>query len=249
MYNQPSISWQPGNSLLHRLNPISKGLLSIGLIITSSLHAGSLDRTIIMLAAIFVMFFASKISIIPAISSLKKIRILLLFVFIIQYAGNEQSSLIGAVDSTLRIVCVFLASSMFISITSHSELLYFWEKMLYPLSFAGIPAKETALAMSISIRFFPVMFEEIERIKMSQQARGARLNNSPGTIAGIRSLVSIIIPLVSLSLKKADELATAMSARCYRLNQPRTSLYSYVFQMHDYLIMLSLTIFLFFILF
>ncbi|MBF0543376.1 MAG: energy-coupling factor transporter transmembrane protein EcfT [Candidatus Riflebacteria bacterium] len=232
---EPLISYQPGTSPLHLLNPLTKGFFCLFLILILSLHPNGIQITLSVVLLIFLVFWSNQISVLPAIIGLKKIKFLLLFVFLVQYLSTDCGTIKTALDSAFRIAGVFLASSLFISIISHSELLFFWEKTLSPFSPFGFPSKETALAMAISIRFFPVIFEEIEKIKMAQQSRGAKLSKKQGVFVNLKSLVSILIPLITLSLKRAEELATAMSSRCYRLNCNRTSFNQFGFKVTDFL--------------
>jgi len=69
--------------------------------------------------------------------------------------------------------------------------------------------------ISIALRFVPTFLEEIDRIKEAQMARGANFKTGP-VIRRAKSAVSLLVPLVLCSFRRADELATAMEARGYR---------------------------------
>ena len=69
--------------------------------------------------------------------------------------------------------------------------------------------------ISIALRFVPTFLEEIDRIKEAQMARGADFKTGP-VIRRAKSAVSLLVPLVLCSFRRADELATAMEARGYR---------------------------------
>jgi len=99
--------------------------------------------------------------------------------------------------------------------TSPTELVSGIEKLLRPLKALRIPSHDIAIMISIALRFVPTFLEEIDRIKEAQMARGANFKTGP-VIRRVKSAVSLLVPLVLCSLRRADELATAMEARGYR---------------------------------
>jgi energy-coupling factor transport system permease protein len=77
--------------------------------------------------------------------------------------------------------------------------------------------------LTIALRFIPTLLEEADRIMKAQMARGADFN-SGGLIQRARSLLPLLVPLFVSAFRRADELATAMEARCYRGGEGRTRL-------------------------
>jgi len=55
----------------------------------------------------------------------------------------------------------------------------------------------------------------------AQKARGADFETG-GIVKKARSLIPLLIPLFISAFRRADELAMAMEARCYRPDAPRT---------------------------
>jgi len=84
-------------------------------------------------------------------------------------------------------------------------------------------AHELAMMMTIALRFIPTLIDETERIMKAQMARGADFETG-GLIAKARSLIPLLIPLFVSAFRRADELAMAMEARCYRGGEGRTRL-------------------------
>ena len=72
----------------------------------------------------------------------------------------------------------------------------------------------------IALRFVPTLLEEAHRIMKAQQGRGASFEG--GLIAKARSALPILVPLFASAFRRADELALAMDARCYRGAAGRT---------------------------
>jgi len=86
-----------------------------------------------------------------------------------------------------------------------------------------MPVHEMAMMMSIALRFIPTLVEETDRIMKAQVSRGADYDT--GTIiARTKGYITVIIPLFISAFKRAEELATAMDARCYRGGEGRTKL-------------------------
>jgi len=65
---------------------------------------------------------------------------------------------------------------------------------------------------------------ELDTIMRAQRARGADFRRG-GLRERTRSLVPVLVPLFVLSFRRADELALAMEARCYRPGAMRTRLH------------------------
>jgi energy-coupling factor transport system permease protein len=74
--------------------------------------------------------------------------------------------------------------------------------------------------------------EETERIMKAQKARGANFETG-NIIARAKNLIPILIPLFISAFRRADELATAMEARCYRGGENRTRMKQLAFETRD----------------
>ncbi len=122
---------------------------------------------------------------------------------------------------SLKVVLIIISSTLLVSTTSSIELTNGLEKILSPLKLIKFPASECALILSIGIRFIPSLLSESKRIINAQAARGLDFYNGNLWIK-IKSLVALIVPLFSISIKKSDDLANAMDARGYVPKQDRT---------------------------
>jgi energy-coupling factor transporter transmembrane protein EcfT len=99
-------------------------------------------------------------------------------------------------------------------ITKASELVCGLEWLLKPLKWVGLPAHDLALMVSLALRFVPVLIEEFQCVKAAQISRGAVFNQGSPVTRTI-ALASLIIPVLSGTIRRADDLATAMQARGY----------------------------------
>ena len=121
----------------------------------------------------------------------------------------------------LRLALLIFLSSLLTFTTSPLELTDAMESLLSPLKCIGVPAHELAMMMSIALRFVPTLIEETDKIMKAQQSRGVNFE-SGNVIKRLSSLVPILVPLFISAFRRADELAMAMEARCYRGGEGRT---------------------------
>lgn len=79
------------------------------------------------------------------------------------------------------------------------------------------------MMMSIALRFIPILLEEMDRIMKAQQARGADFE-SGNLIQRAKGLVPLLVPLFIAAIRRANDLAMAMEARCYHGGEGRTKM-------------------------
>ena len=79
------------------------------------------------------------------------------------------------------------------------------------------------MMMSIALRFIPILIEETDKIMKAQIARGADFE-SGNLIQKAKNMVPLLVPLFVSAFRRANDLATAMEARCYRGGENRTKM-------------------------
>jgi energy-coupling factor transport system permease protein len=79
------------------------------------------------------------------------------------------------------------------------------------------------MMMSIALRFIPILMEETDKIMKAQMARGADFE-SGGLMKRAKSLIPLLVPLFVSAFRRANDLAMAMEARCYRGGEGRTKM-------------------------
>ncbi|MBQ2738157.1 MAG: energy-coupling factor transporter transmembrane protein EcfT, partial [Clostridia bacterium] len=220
----------PGSSILHRLDPRTKLLLSllyiIGVFLLNTPMAFIL-YTLITLSLIL----ASRISMRVILKGIKPIVIVLIFTMIINIlltSGEGEplfSFLIFAVYKEGIIRAFFMAYRVIMLIVGSSVLLTYTtspialtdglESLLSPLKLIKVPVHLFAMMMTIALRFIPTLIEETETIMNAQKSRGANFTEG-SIIKRARALIPILVPLFVSSFKRAEELAVAMECRCYR---------------------------------
>ena len=123
----------------------------------------------------------------------------------------------------LRLIALIAFSSILTLTTTPISLSDGVEHLLKPLRRFRFPVHEFAMMMTIALRFIPILMEEADKIMKAQRSRGGDLRT--GSIAQrLKGIVAIMIPLFFNALKRADDLAVAMEARCYQGGEGRTSI-------------------------
>jgi energy-coupling factor transport system permease protein len=135
----------------------------------------------------------------------------------------DGEGLATGVFFAVRIVLLVVGTSLLTLTTSPVELAGGIERVLRPLAVVGVPVGDLAMTLTIALRFIPTTVEEADRIVTAQAARGARFD-SGGPLVRARAYAPVLVPLFFNLFRRADDLATAMEARCYRGSSGRTRL-------------------------
>ena len=223
----------PGKSVLHRLDPRMKILLTVGYIIMLF----SVSNPLGLCVGILFLVFAYAISGIPPrmiTKSLKPVIPIIIFTTVLNMffvKGDplfdwwifhiSRQGLLTAVVMTIRIICLIAGTALLTYTTSPITLTDGLERLMKPLKKVHFPVHELSMMMTIALRFIPTLIEETDKIMNAQKARGADLE-SGGIMQRAKALVPILIPLFVSAFRRADELALAMECRCYRGDVGRT---------------------------
>ncbi len=123
----------------------------------------------------------------------------------------------------IRIVSVVLLSSLLTFTTSPNDLNNGIESVLSPLKIIKVPVGEIAMMLSLVLRFVPTLLQETNKIMKAQASRGVDFLESSFS-KKIQQIVSLLVPMFVISLKRAEELADAMESRGYVIGEKRTKL-------------------------
>lgn len=132
----------------------------------------------------------------------------------------------------VRLVLLILGSSMMTLTTTPNQLTDAMENLLAPLRHLHMPVHEVAMMMSIALRFIPILIEETNKIMKAQMARGADFE-SGNLFRRLKSMIPILVPLFASSIRRANDLANAMDARCYHGGDGRTKMKPLRYQTRD----------------
>lgn len=126
----------------------------------------------------------------------------------------------GAVSAQLATAVGF--SSLLTLTTSPMDLVWGLERLGSPLRRLGVPVGEFCVTALLAIRFFPILYEEAERLTLALKARGIDPGRG-GLVIRARNVVPLLVPLFRQVFHRAETLALAMEMRGYRPDRPRTS--------------------------
>lgn len=139
-----------------------------------------------------------------------------------------------AVLLAIRLSFLIIGSSIMTLTTTPNQLTDGLEKMLGPLKRIKVPVHEIAMMMSIALRFIPILMEETDKIMKAQLARCADFE-SGNLVKKAKSLVPLLVPLFISAFRRANDLAMAMEARCYRGGEHRTKMKPLHYERRDYI--------------
>jgi len=223
----------PGDSFLHRMDARVKILLLLILLIEVFVFT-SAPVYFMMTVITFLMIMISKVPVRMVLRSLKPLWWIILFTFVlhlfshpgreiyriwqfvITQEGVEQGALIS-----VRLMLLIVLSTLLTFTTSPLKLTDALESLLSPFKRLGLPAHELAMMMTIALRFIPTLISETDKIMKAQQSRGADFVTG-SIMSRLKNMVPILVPLFLSAFRRADDLALAMEARCYRGGEGRT---------------------------
>jgi energy-coupling factor transport system permease protein len=225
--------YYPASSPVHAMDPRAKIMISVLFMIV--LFVGNNFYAFAIMGAFAGLAIAlSKVPVRLLVRGLRPIVFILLFTLVLHlfltpgpamfkigpltatWAGLVQGLFIG-----VRLIILIMFTSLLTLTTSPIELTDGLEDLLKPFTRLGVPAHELAMMMTIALRFIPTLLEEAERIMKAQMARGADFE-SGNMVKRAKSLVPLLVPLFVSAFRRADDLAMAMEARCYRGGEGRT---------------------------
>lgn len=144
-----------------------------------------------------------------------------------------QEGLAVAIFMAIRLTFLIIGSSIMTLTTTPNNLTDGMEKMLSPLKVFKVPVHEVAMMMSIALRFIPILLEETDKIMKAQIARGADFE-SGNLLQRAKAMVPLLVPLFISAFRRANDLAMAMEARCYRGGDGRTKMKPLVYKNCDF---------------
>ena len=246
--------YYPADSILHRLDPRVKFVGTLVYVISLFLfhNWGYLLGTVFLA----VMIKLSKVPFKFITKGLKSIFVLLAItmVFNILFTPGEvlvriwkititREGVAMACRMSVRLIFLMIGSSLMTLTTTPNQLTDALESLLGPLKKIHVPVHEISMMMSIALRFIPILLEETDKIMKAQIARGADLD-SGNIIQKAKAMIPILVPLFVSAFRRANDLAMAMEARCYRGGEGRTKMKPLRYNKTDHIAYVILLVFL-----
>ncbi len=237
----------PGESFIHKLDPRTKIIISL-LFIINLFIVNNFYGYIFVVLFLGIVISVSKLPLKYLYKGVRGVFVLILITAVLNLfmvPGSADTLLFKwnfitiyeegvntAVFMALRLILLIMGTSVLTLTTSPIELTDAIERLLNPFKKIGVPAHELAMMMTIALRFIPTLMDETDKIMKAQKARGADFE-SGGLIKKAKSLIPLLVPLFISSFRRADELAMAMEARCYRGGEGRTRMKKLIFTGRD----------------
>lgn len=238
-------SHSPGRSLLHRADPRSKIVLTLLFMMTlysvksypallflfvvtllAGLGIGRSFKTswrglrpilwLAACAAFFNLFFVSGVPV--AISGILSY---------VSWEGLDRSA-----KMALRLILLVSSATLLTATTTPYALTAGLESLLQPLKRIKIPVQQLAMLLALALRFIPIIVEEAARIIKAQTLCSSSIKN--GSLRQrLQNYVPLLFPLFGAIFRRGEALATAMEARCYRVDLERTRMHPLKFSSAD----------------
>ncbi len=247
--------YYPVDSLLHRLDPRTKLIGTMGFIVSVFLFHTFPGYAV---ATLFLglLIVLSKVPVSFMFRGLKAIFFILVVTVIFNifltpgevlwkwgFLRVTKEGLILAGTMAIRLTYLVIGSSIMTLTTTPNQLTDGLERLLRPLNRIHVPVHEIAMIMSIALRFIPILMEETDRIMKAQIARGADFETG-NLIQKAKNMVPLLVPLFISAFRRANDLAMAMEARCYHGGDQRTQMKPLTYKNIDYMAFAVLGIYL-----
>jgi len=225
----------PRNTIVHRLDSRFKIFALIVFMVVVFLNYGDFANSFAVLGIVtfivLIVMILSKVNFLSFLRNLNALWFMLFFLIVINclIPYGEYShimiefpngfkiyweALFNALRVGIRIILMVALTLILTSTTSPLDITYAFEWYLIPLKIFKFPTQIVSMTISLALRFIPTLLEEAQRIMRAQKSRGVDYNR--GFISKkIKSVTTLIVPLLVSCFSRSDELALAMDARGY----------------------------------
>ncbi len=235
----------PGDTVIHRLDPRCKLLGTICLIAAIFTASGILSYAL-MAGLVIAAAKSANISFKVLLRSVRPILFIVIITFILNIlftSGEDtiidwafihisQKGILTAVRLAVRLVLLVMSTQLLTLTTSPISLTDGMERLMSPLARIHFPAHEISMMISIAMRFIPTLMEEADKIMKAQTSRGADFEGG-SLLKRAKAMLPLLVPLFLSAFRRADELALAMEARCYRGGKGRTRMHPLRYTKND----------------
>lgn len=222
--------WHPTESFLHGLNPLTK--LALALLV--AVEVSTTVEPVSPLAIALLAFCAAKVLgrlpwgvFVRPWTLVGVLSIGMFWTSTLFYAGAGTGSvvleagplrittaaLVYGLTIAARLLAIFSASLLYVLTTDPTEL------VLALIQQAKLPYR-IGYAVFVAYRFLPLVQEEFGNIQAAHRVRGIR--DDGGVVGRIRTIWGYLIPLLAISVRKAERVALAMDSRAFGALPERT---------------------------
>lgn len=233
MKGLPTGMYQPGDSVIHRMNASVK-LIVLFILLAAVIATKTIPGYILLIVFVVFLVRLAGIGFAAALASASRLKWFFAVILLMNlcFFDPEEAwfswwifrpsceGLMQGINVVARVLLLLVISNVLTVTTAPLELTGAIEVLLYPLHVFGIPTEQIAMILSVAVQFIPVLFEETDSIRKAQMARGARFD-SPKLTEKAKAMLPLVVPIFLSAFKRADELSLAMEARGYRTDAKR----------------------------
>lgn len=192
-------TYQPGNSLLHRLSAGWKILLVCALILAVSLSVRQAWQVLPALGLAAALYALGRIRPRAAWDQVRPVLPMLIAILVLQW-------IVADLDTALRVsgsLLVAVAIAGLVALTTRvSDMLDAVTRAAQPLRYVGVSPDRVALVLVLTIRAIPLLARRLRQVTEARKARGLGM-----------SVRALVVPTVLGALTTADQLGDALAAR------------------------------------
>ena len=244
----------PFDSTIHKLDPRTKLLFTVVYIVMVFVSNNFISLFFCLFIGLAIIFM-SKIPVKTVIKGLKPILMIITITSVLQIAYVKtgiilidvwkiqitSGGVLTAVFMALRISLLIVMSTMLTYTTSPTSLTNGLDRVFAPFKKIGLDFHTVTMIMTIALRFIPTLIEEVDKIMSAQKSRGANFEQG-SLMKRAKALIPLFIPLLFNSIRRAYELANAMTCRCYNGGKGKTTKNALKFTKRDYFGVLSVAV-------
>ena len=232
------LEYVPGDSLLHRMNPIAK-LGAAVLFAIACFSANSIVLLLVFLVAAFALA-ASCGMVRQTLGLAKAVLAFSLILALVQVLTTPSGvplvplpwgyigtgSLLAAATTVVRLVAAAIPLFLTFYVTKVNDLTNAAVKVLH------VPYKY-AFAFTSTVRFIPLFMNDMAGIMEAQTARGVEFD-AGGIVKKVRLMVPLCVPLLVSSVRKTNSAAIAAEVRGFNLRTAASGYKEYPLASTDY---------------
>jgi biotin transport system permease protein len=191
-----------GDSLLHRMSPRVKlvGLAALSVVLFASRSPTLLGTLCVASAATYLLLR------LPLHESWQRLRPVLLTIIIVGLFTLVADSAPQAGIFVLRLTSLMLLAAAVTATTSISDFMGEITALAMPFERIGLlKAADIGLAVGLVVRFVPEVLARYQAVRDAHHARGLKPR-----------MLTTAVPMIILTLRNADEIASAIDARGLR---------------------------------
>lgn len=214
------------DSPIHRLDPRSKFILTLGYFTASLLFTNIYALLTIFLVQIPGILLARSVN--RWLRSMRGGLFLGFFIFIMNAIFGTP--IVSALAFTARFFAIMSAFSFFFMTTSADDLGLALEQIHVPYSIS--------FTFTTAVRLVPTMAIDAQTVVDAQRSRGLELDKG-NFIKRVRNYIPILIPLIISAIRRSVELAEALESRAFGATEKRTAIVTLKMKAADYFVLVA----------